>query len=244
MGKAWLCPFLCMKLKYKRILIKVSGEALSSAGNIFDPAVVAKTAEEIKSLHDMGVQLGVVMGGGNIWRGRAGTAMDRPTADYMGMLSTAVNALYLQDALTQIGVDCRIMTAFAIEKVGEMYHQQRAMRYLDEGKVLLFACGTGSPYFSTDTGAALRAAEIGADVLLLAKNIDGIYDSDPRCNPNAKKYDTISYNEYLSLNLKVMDAAAVAICQDANLKVLLFGLNEPDSIKRAVTGEPIGTVLG
>ena len=232
-----------MELKYKRILIKVSGEALSSLGKVFDPAIIAKTVAEIKSLHDMGVQLGVVMGGGNIWRGREGMSMDRPTADYMGMLSTAVNALCLQDGLTQAGVDCRIMTAFGIEKVGEMYHQQRAMQYLDEGKVLLFACGTGSPYFSTDTGAALRAAEIGADVLLLAKNIDGIYDSDPRTNPNAKKYDTISYRDYLALNLKVMDAAAVAICQDAALRVLLFGLNEPDSIRRAVQGETIGTVL-
>lgn len=233
-----------MELKYKRILIKVSGEALSSEGKIFDPLIVDKTAREIKQLRDMGVELGVVMGGGNIWRGRQGMEMDRPTADYMGMLSTAVNALCLQDALTRIGVDCRIMTAFGIDKVGELYHQQRAMQYLSEGKVLLFACGTGSPYFSTDTGAALRAAEIGADVLLLAKNIDGIYDSDPRVNPNAKKYDSISYREYLSLNLKVMDAAAVAICQDAALKVLLFGLNEQDSIRRAVKGEKIGTVLG
>lgn len=233
-----------MELKYKRILIKVSGEALSSDKAIFDPAIVAKTAQEIKTLKEMGVQLGIVMGGGNIWRGRQGSEMDRPTADYMGMLSTAVNALYLQDALTRIGVDCRIMTAFSIEKVGEMYHQQKAMRYLDEGKVLLFACGTGSPFFSTDTGAALRAAEINADVLLLAKNVDGIYDSDPGKNPNAVKYDYITYAEYLTKNLKVMDAAAVAICQDAALNVLLFGLNEKDSIRRAVLGEKIGTVLG
>lgn len=217
---------------------------MSSDKAIFDPAIVAKTAQEIKTLKEMGVQLGIVMGGGNIWRGRQGSEMDRPTADYMGMLSTAVNALYLQDALTRIGVDCRIMTAFSIEKVGEMYHQQKAMRYLDEGKVLLFACGTGSPFFSTDTGAALRAAEINADVLLLAKNVDGIYDSDPGKNPNAVKYDYITYADYLAKNLKVMDAAAVAICQDAALDVLLFGLNEKDSIRRAVLGEKIGTVLG
>ena len=230
-------------LKYKRILIKVSGEALSSPSNIFDPTIIDNTVRDIKSIHDMGVQLGVVMGGGNIWRGREGREMDRPTADYMGMLATAINGLCLQDALLRAGVPCRLLTAFRIDKVGELYDQRKAIEYLQEGNVLLFACGTGNPFFSTDSGAALRAAEIGVDAMLLAKNIDGIYDADPRTNPDAKKLTEISYKEYLSQNLKVMDAAAVAICQDVNMPVVLFGLHEKDSIKRAVMGEPIGTLL-
>ena len=232
-----------MELKYKRILIKVSGEALSSEGKIFDPAIIDRTVSEIKSIHDMGVQMGIVMGGGNIWRGREGNEMDRPTADYMGMLATAINALCLQDALLRAGVDCQVLTAFKIDKVGELYDQRKAVGYLESGKVLLFACGTGNPFFSTDTGAALRAAEIGVDVMLLAKNIDGIYDSDPRKNPDAKKLDEISYRDYLAQNLKVMDASAVAICQDTQLPVLLFGLAEKDSIRRAVLGEKMGTLL-
>lgn len=232
-----------MELKYKRILIKVSGEALSSQGNAFDPAIIAKTVEEIKSIHDMGVELGVVMGGGNIWRGRQGREMDRPTADYMGMLATAINALCLQDALARAGVESRILTGFAIDKVGELFNQTKAKEYLAQGKVLLFACGTGNPFFTTDTGAALRACEIEADVMLLAKNIDGIYDSDPRVNPKAVKYDKITYQEYLAKDLKVMDASAVSIAADSHLKVLLFGLNEQDSIKRAVLGEQMGTLL-
>ena len=230
-------------LKYKRILIKVSGEALSSKNNIFDSDIIARTVAEIKAIHDMGVQMGVVMGGGNIWRGREGREMDRPTADYMGMLATAINALCLQDALLRAGVDCAILTAFKIDKVGELYDQRKAVQYLEQGKVLLFACGTGNPFFSTDTGAALRAAEIGVDVMLLAKNIDGIYDSDPKSNPGAKRLDEISYHDYLAMNLKVMDAAAVAICQDTQLPVLLFGLAEKDSIRRAVMGEKMGTLL-
>lgn len=230
-------------VKYKRILIKVSGEALSSKGNMFDPDIIAKTVAEIKTIRDMGVQMGIVMGGGNIWRGREGREMDRPSADYMGMLATAINALCLEDALLRAGVDCKILTAFRIDKVGELYDQRKAVQYLNEGKVLLFACGTGNPFFSTDTGAALRAAEIDVDVMLMAKNIDCIYDCDPRTNPNAKRLTEITYGEYLSKNLRVMDAAAVAICQDAGIPVLLFGLAEQDSIRRAVLGEQMGTLL-
>ena len=232
-----------MQLKYKRILIKVSGEALSSNGNAFDPAIISKTVQEIKSIHDMGVELGIVMGGGNIWRGRQGRQMDHGMADYMGMLATAINALCLSDALTQAGVDNCVMTALGIDKVGERFNQTKAREYLSQGKVLLFACGTGNPFFTTDTGAALRACEIEADVMLLAKNIDGVYDSDPRVNPNAVKYDKISYLDYLAKDLKVIDAAAVSVANDNHLKVLVFGLNEKDSIRRAVLGEEMGTLL-
>ena len=221
----------------------MSGEALSSSGNAFDPAIIDKTVEEIKSIHDLGVELGVVMGGGNIWRGRQGRDMDQPTADYMGMLATAINALCLRDALSKVGVEAVVMTAFKIDKIGELVDHVKAREYLSQGKVVLFACGTGNPYFTTDTGAALRALEINADVMLLAKNIDAIYDSDPRTNPNAVRYDKITYQEYLAKDLKVMDASAVSIAQGGHLKVLLFGLNEPDSIRRAVLGEKLGTLL-
>ncbi|MBQ9145786.1 MAG: UMP kinase [Clostridia bacterium] len=232
-----------MDLKYKRVLVKISGEALGSRDDMPSGAVFKKTVAELAEIHNMGVQLAVVVGGGNIWRGRERTVMDRPTSDYMGMLATAINALCLADALRREGVECRVLTAFAIENVGEMYHQQSAIRYLEEGQVIIFACGTGHPFFSTDTGATLRGAEIGADVVLLAKNIDGVYDSDPRVNPEAKRYESISYGDYLAKNLKAMDPAAVSIAADQNLKVLLFGLQEENCIKRAVLGEQFGTLL-
>lgn len=232
-----------MELTYKRIVIKVSGEAMSGNGNLFDSAAAGTTVDEIVKLHAMGVELGVVVGGGNIWRGREGRDLDRTSADYMGMLSTAINALFLKELLAASGIDARIMTAFSIDKVGELYHQVRAMDYLKEGKVLLFACGTGNPFFSTDSGASLRAVEIGADALLLAKAVDGIYDSDPHVNKDAKRYPDISYTEYLSKGLKVMDASAVSIAAENNLKVVLFGFDQKDGILRVVQGEKLGTVM-
>ncbi len=230
-------------IKYKRILIKVSGEALSSANNSFDPNTVAATVDEIKRLHQMGVQMGIVVGGGNLWRGRQGRDMDRTTADYMGMLATVINALFLHDALRQAGVNSAILTAFAIDKVGQPFSRRLALEQLEQGKVVLLAGGTGSPFFTTDTGAALRALEIDADVMLLAKNVDGIYDSDPKTNPNAKRYDKLTYHEYLQQGLQAMDAAAVSLCADNHLPVLLFGLSQPDGIARAVMGENLGTLL-
>lgn len=230
-------------IKYKRILIKVSGEALSSPENSFDAATVAATVDEIKRLYQMGVQMGIVVGGGNLWRGRQGKDMDRTTADYMGMLATVINALYLQDALAKQGVASSVLTAFAIDKIGQPFTRRLALEELEKGKVLLLAGGTGSPFFTTDTGAALRALEIDADVMLLAKNVDGIYDEDPKVNPNAKRYDKLTYREYLQRGLQAMDAAAVSLCADNHLPVLLFGLSQPDGIARAVMGENLGTLL-
>lgn len=230
---------------YKRALIKLSGEALACAnGNGIDFDKVSKVVEQLKKVVESGVQVGVVIGGGNFWRGRQGRDMNRSTADYMGMLATAINSLGMQDSLIHAGLKAKVLTALSISSVGEPFNQQNAVKYLEEGYVVIFACGTGNPYFSTDTGAALRAAEIGADVLLLAKNVDGIYDSDPKINKNAKKYDKISYIDFIKQGLTAMDTSAVTLCMENNIPVIAFGLSEPESIVRVVCGEKMGTVIG
>ena len=233
-----------MQAKYKRVLLKISGEALSgSKGHGYEVSAVEAVAAQIGTLVDNGVQVGVVVGGGNFWRGRQGDEMDRTTADYMGMLATVINALALSDAFERKGMEARVMTSLAISSVGEPFNYKTAQRYLSEGKVVVFGGGTGNPYFTTDTGASLRATEIGADVLLLAKNVDGIYDSDPKTNPSAKKYDTLTYDEYVAKGLRAMDTSAVVMCKENKVKVHVFGLNEDNAIVNAVFAESKGTVI-
>ena len=230
--------------KYKRVMLKVSGEALAGTGGFgFDFNVALRIANEIKELVDMGVEVGAVVGGGNIWRGRSGEGMDRTTADYMGMLATCINALALQDSLESIGVMTRVQTAIEMKEIAEPYIRRRAMRHLEKGRVVIFAAGTGNPYFSTDTTAALRAAEIEADVILLAKKVDGVYDKDPHKFPDAQKYDTLSYINVLEKGLQVMDSTATSLCMDNNIPILVFGLDEPGNIKKAILGEKIGTLV-
>ncbi len=232
-----------MSVKYKRVIIKISGEALAGdKGMGFDQAVLQGVVEEICKVHNLGVQIGIVVGGGNFWRGRQGTEMERTTADHMGMLATVINALALQDAIERRGIPTRVQTALNITRVAEPYILRKALSHLDKGRIVIFACGTGNPFFSTDTAVALRAAEIGAEVILLAKNVDGIYDSDPKLNPNAKKYKEIGYLDFISQGLKAMDTAAVAICMENKTPILAFGLDEENSLVRAVSGdEELGT---
>lgn len=230
--------------KYKRVMLKVSGEALAGAGGFgIDFNVALRIANEIKELVAMGVEVGAVVGGGNIWRGRSGEGMDRTTADYMGMLATCINALALQDSLESIGVMTRVQTAIEMKEIAEPYIRRRAMRHLEKGRVVIFAAGTGNPYFSTDTTAALRAAEIEADVILLAKKVDGVYDKDPHKFPDAKKYDTLTYINVLEQGLQVMDSTATSLCMDNNIPILVFGLDEPGNIKKVILGEKIGTLV-
>ena len=231
-------------VKYKRVLIKISGEALSAENGFgIGAKSVDDVVEQIKKIRDMGVEVGVVVGGGNFWRGRQGTEMDRTTADHMGMLATVINALALQDALEQKGIQTRVQTALTISRVAEPYILRKAIRHFEKGRVVVFACGTGNPYFSTDTGAALRAAEIHADALLMAKNIDGIYDSDPKKNPAAVKFDRLTYMDYIQKGLTALDTTAVSLCMDNKITIIAFGLNEENSIVRVVSGEKIGTVI-
>lgn len=230
--------------KYKRVILKLSGEALAGiSGFGLDFNVAKRIALEIKELVDMGVEVGTVVGGGNIWRGRSGEGMDRTTADYMGMMATCINALALQDSLEQVGVKTRVQTAIEMKEIAEPFIRRRAMRHLEKGRVVIFAAGTGNPYFSTDTTAALRAAEIEADVILLAKKVDGVYDKDPHKYADAKKYDTLSYIEVLEQGLQVMDSTATSLCMDNEIPILVFGLDEPGNIKRAMYGESIGTLV-
>ena len=232
------------KAVYKRVLIKLSGEALAGkAGTGIDERTLDAITDEIIEVRKLGVEIGIVVGGGNFWRGRQGTEMDRTTADHMGMLATALNALALQDALERKDVPTRVQTALTITRVAEPYILRKALSHLGKGRVVIFACGTGNPYFTTDTAAALRAAEIHADVLLLAKNVDGIYDSDPKVNKDAKKYDKISYKEFISDGLKAMDTTAITICMENDIPVLAFGLFEDNALTRAVCGENIGTLI-
>lgn len=233
-----------MTAKYKRVVIKISGEALAGpSGTGIDNHIVNKVVQQIKVVHDLGIDVGIIIGGGNFWRGRQGVDMDRTTADHMGMLATVINSLALQDALEHSGVPTRVQTALTIERVAEPYILRKALRHLEKGRVVIFACGTGNPYFSTDTGASLRAAEIGADVLLCAKNIDGVYDSDPRKNPSAKKIDEISFMDIIKRGIQVMDTTAVSLCMENDINIVVFGLDEENSIVKAATGEKIGTLV-
>lgn len=229
---------------YNRVLIKLSGEALSGKeGFGINQDIISKIVDQISKVVAMGIQVGVVIGGGNFWRGRQGTKMDRTTADHMGMLATVINALALQDALEQKSVPTRVQTALSITRVAEPYILRRAIRHLEKGRVVIFACGTGNPYFSTDTGAALRAAEIQADVLLLAKNVDGIYDCDPKINPNAKKFNKITYFDFIKKDLSAMDTTAVNLCRENAIPIIAFGVSEENSIVRVLKGEEIGTTI-
>ncbi|MBO5135832.1 MAG: UMP kinase [Clostridia bacterium] len=231
-------------LKYKRVLLKISGEALAGEkGFGLDTDIIDRIAEKIKDVVDMGAEVAIVVGGGNFWRGRSGGNMDRTRADHMGMLATVINSLALLDSLEQQGLNARVQTAIEMRQIAEPYIRNRAARHLEKGRVVIFGCGTGNPFFSTDTGAALRAAEIDADCILLAKKVDAVYDSDPNVNPNAKKYDHIKYSEVLAQNLKVMDSTATALCMDNNIPIIVFGLDDPENIKRALKGETIGTLV-
>ncbi|MBU3195531.1 UMP kinase [Clostridium algidicarnis] len=230
--------------KYKRIILKVSGEALAGDNGFgIDFDVATRIAIEIKELVDMGVEIGVVVGGGNIWRGRSGKGMDRATADYMGMLATCINALALQDSLENVGVHTRVQTAIEMKEIAEPFIRRRAMRHLEKGRVVIFAAGTGNPYFSTDTTAALRAAEMEVDVILLAKKVDGVYDKDPHKYSDAIKFDKLSHMEVLEKGLQVMDSTAASLCMDNNIPILVFGLDNPGNIKKAIMGENLGTLI-
>ena len=233
-----------MKPKYKRILLKLSGESLAGPdkhGINFD--TVLKICEPIRKCNEKGVQIGIVVGGGNFWRGRSSGEMDRPRADHMGMLATAINALGVCDALEQLGVPCRVQTAISMPQFAEPYIRNKAIRHLEKGRVVVFGCGTGNPFFRPDTAASLRAAEIEADIIFKATMVDGVYDSDPKLNPEAKKFDTISYHEVLNKDLNVMDSTASALCKDNNIPILVFSIEEPDNIYKAVCGESVGTVV-
>jgi uridylate kinase len=233
--------------KYKRVLLKLSGEALMGEGEYgIDPVTVENIAKQLKRIVEGGVQVAVVVGGGNIWRGADAEArgMDRATADYAGMLATMINALALQDALEKEGVVTRTQSAIAVQAIAEPYIRRRAIRHLEKGRVVIFAAGTGSPYMTTDTAAALRAIEIGADVLLMAKNkVDGVYDSDPLVNAGAKKFDQLSYIDALKMRLEVMDSTALSLCMDNKLPIIVFDLRAPRSLERVAVGELIGTLV-
>lgn len=233
-----------MQPKYKRILLKLSGESLAGkAKHGIDFDTVLKICEPIKKCVDAGVQVGIVVGGGNFWRGRSSGEMDRTRADHMGMLATTINALGVCDALEQLGLDVRVQTAISMRQVAEPYIRNKAVSHLNKGRVVIFGCGTGNPFFSTDTAAALRAVEIEADVIMKATMVDGVYDCDPKKNPDAKKFDTISYRDVLGNDLAVMDSTASALCKDNDLPILVFSIEDPENIYRAVCGENIGTVV-
>lgn len=230
--------------KYKRVLLKISGEALAGEGKIgINDQVLKEISSNIKEMSDLGVEVAIVVGGGNFWRGRSSEQMDRVTADHMGMLATLMNALALSDALEQAGAVTRVLSAIEVRQMCETYIRKRAVRHLEKGRIVIFACGTGNPYFSTDTGAALRATEINADVFLKATMVDGVYDKDPHVYPDAKRYDRISHDEVLRLNLKVMDATAAALCRDNNTKILVFSMQDPKNIVRIAEGADLGTLV-
>ncbi len=231
-------------IKYKRIMLKISGEALAGEQKQgLNTETINGISDRIKELHDLGVEIAIVVGGGNFWRGRSGKGMDRTTADHMGMLATVINALGLQDSLESRGIPTRVQTAIEMRQIAEPYIRRKSVRHLEKGRIVIFACGTGNPYFSTDTTAALRAAEIDAEVILLAKKVDGVYDSDPNTNPNAVKFDKLSFLDVLNKELGVMDSTAASLCKDNKIPIIVFGLDKPDNIIRVVKGENIGTSI-
>ena len=233
-----------MENKYKRVLLKLSGESLAGdkpSGIDFD--TVLKICEPIKKCAEMGVEIAIVVGGGNFWRGRTSGKMDRTRADHMGMLATSINALGVCDALEQLGVDTRVQTAISMREIAEPYIRGRAVRHLEKGRVVVFGCGTGNPFFSTDSAASLRAAEIEADIILKATMVDGVYDSDPKLNPNAVKYDTLTFDEVVEKQLAVMDSTAATMCRDNDIDILVFNIDRPMNIYDAMCGKPVGTLV-
>jgi len=232
---------------YKRVLLKLSGEALMGQLTYgIDPTIVQSIAEEVSTVVKNGIQIAIVVGGGNIFRGIKGSAagMDRATADYVGMLATVMNAMTLQDAIERNGIPTRVQTAITMQEVAEPYIRRRAIRHLEKNRVVIFGAGSGNPFFTTDTTAALRAAEIGADVVFKGTKVDGVYDSDPKLNPEAKRFNSLTYGHVLTHDLKVMDGTAIALCKDNNIPIMIFDLSVPGNIRRAVMGESIGTIVG
>ena len=233
-----------MQSKYKRILLKLSGEVLAGAeGKGLDFDMVTTVCKVIKECAEMGTQIGIVVGGGNFWRGRSSGEMDRPRADQMGMLATTINSLALQDTLEQLGVKAQVLTGLVMPQVAEIFTKRKAVEYLENGNVVIFGCGTGNPFFSTDTAAALRAAEIDAEIIFKATNVDGVYDKDPNKFADAVKYDELTHSEVLSKGLKVMDSTAASLCRDNGISILVFNLDDPKNIVRALEGQNIGTVV-
>lgn len=229
---------------YKRVIIKLSGEALAGdKGFGIDESMLEYIVEQIKKVREENVEIGIIIGGGNFWRGRQALNMEKSAADHMGMLATVMNSIALQDALEAHGIPTRVQTALTITRVAEPYILRKALHHFEKGRIVIFACGTGNPFFSTDTGAALRAAEINAEVLLLAKNVDGIYDSDPKTNKNAKKFDELSYLDVIQKGLHAMDTTAISLCMENRIPIIAFALKEKDSIVRVVNGERIGTII-
>lgn len=230
--------------KYKRVLLKLSGEALAGEKKIgLDYSIISRICESIKKCADIGVQIGIVVGGGNFWRGRSSGAMDRTRADHIGMLATTMNALAVADVLESLGVDVRVQTAIAMHQVAEPYIRNKAVRHMEKGRVVIFGCGTGNPFFSTDTASTLRAAEIEADIVLKATMVDGVYDKDPNKYGDAVKFDELSFNDILVRNLAVMDSTAASMCKDNNLPILVFNLKRPDNIYDACVGKSVGTLV-
>ena len=229
---------------YKRVLLKISGEALAGSDHFgINEAMTQKVAKEVKQIHDLGVEVAIVVGGGNFWRGRTSKDMDRATADYMGMLATVMNSLALQDAFLALGVPAKVQTAIEMKEIAGPYARRRALSHLEHGDIVIFGAGTGSPFFSTDTAAALRAAEIDADVILLAKNVDGVYDSDPATNPNAVRFDELTHMEVVEKDLKVMDLTAATLCKDNHIIIHVFAIAEEGNVVKAIAGEKIGTII-
>ena len=232
------------EVKYKNILLKLSGEALAGEDKIgINRETMDGICDAIKKVHDMGVKISIVVGGGNFWRGKYGKGMVKTTADYMGMLATVMNGLALQDAIEKRGIQARVQTAIEMRQIAEPFIQRRAERHLDKNRVVIFACGTGHPYFSTDTAAALRAAEMNVDAILVAKTIDGVYTADPKLDPTAKKLDFITYQEILEKDLKVMDSTSISLCKDNSIPLVVFAMSDPENIVRAIKGEDIGTYV-